>query len=145
MNDRKSRDLETREKAPVREVYVPPSSLPDPAPDEHYVYRWIASHILGHHIPGNMSLKMREGWSPVKAEDHPELILGHSNTTGNVEIGGLILCKMPKQKAIAREEYYQNVTASQMSSVDNSFMKQNDPRMPLFSEKKSSVSFGKGT
>jgi len=28
--------------------------------------------------------------------------------------------------------------------VDNSFMKQNDARMPLFSEKKATSSFGKG-
>jgi hypothetical protein len=28
--------------------------------------------------------------------------------------------------------------------VDNSFMKDNDPRMPLFADKKSTTSFGKG-
>jgi hypothetical protein len=31
-----------------------------------------------------------------------------------------------------------------MDAVDNNLMRQNDPRMPLFNEKKSTVSFGKG-
>jgi len=37
---------------------------------------------------------MREGWEPVKAEDHPELMMVGNEKTGNVEIGGLMLCKM---------------------------------------------------
>jgi hypothetical protein len=31
-----------------------------------------------------------------------------------------------------------------MTAVDNNFMKENDPRMPLFSEKQTKVRFGKG-
>jgi hypothetical protein len=31
-----------------------------------------------------------------------------------------------------------------MESVDNHFMQQNDPRMPLFREKRSKTSFGNG-
>ena len=31
-----------------------------------------------------------------------------------------------------------------MDAVDNNLMRQNDPRMPLFNEKKSTVTFGKG-
>ena len=41
-------------------------------------------------------------------------------------------------------EQITNVARQQAEAVDNSFMKQNDPRMPLFSEKKSTTSFGKG-
>jgi len=33
---------------------------------------------------------------------------------------------------------------SQMESVDNNFMRENDQRMPLFKEKRSTTSFGKG-
>jgi hypothetical protein len=32
----------------------------------------------------------------------------------------------------------------QADAVDNSFMKQSDPRMPLFAESKATTSFGKG-
>jgi hypothetical protein len=87
---------------------------------------------------------MREGWVPVKAADHPELMMMGNAATGNVEIGGLMLCKMPKEMAIARDEYYQNQAKNQMDSVDNHFLRNNDPRMPLFSERKSTTSRGAG-
>ena len=61
-----------------------------------------------------------------------------------VEIGGLLLCKAPAEFMGQRDEHFQAVADSQMSSVDNSFMRQSDARMPLYNERKSSVSFGKG-
>ena len=138
------RDTASREKT-ARAVYVPPSALPDPTPEPGYVYRWIATHVLGEANPTNVSKKMREGWAPVKAEDHPELMLVGNAKTGNVEIGGLMLCKMLKEQAQARDEYYAQQAQDQMNSVDNHFMRNNDPRMPLFSEKKSAVERGVGS
>ena len=147
IKDRTPRDVQSREKT-ARAVYVPPSALPDPTPEPGYVYRWIATHILGQADPTNVSKKMREGWEPVKAADHPELMLMGSANTGNVEIGGLMLCKMSKEQAQARDDYYALQAQSQMESVDNHFMRNNDPRMPLFSDRKSTVSrggFGSGS
>lgn len=141
--NRTPRDLNSREKM-ARPVYVPPSALPDPTPEPGYVYRWVATHLLGEADPTNVSKKMREGWVPVKAEDHPELQLLGNAKTGNVEIGGLMLCKMSTEMAQARNEYYNNQARSQMESVDNHFMRNNDPRMPLFSDRKSSSSRGGG-
>jgi len=145
--DRSNRDTKSREKS-ARAVYVPPTNLPDPTPEPGYVYRWVATHILGQAEVTNVSRKMREGWVPVKAEDHPELMLMGNEKTGNVEIGGLMLCKMPSEKAKARDEYYDLQAQNQMDSVDNNFMRQNDPRMPLFAERKSSTTrggFGSGS
>ena len=139
---RTPRDLTSREKS-ARSVYVPPSSLPDPTPEPGYSYRWIATHILGQADPTNVSRKLRDGWEPVKAADHPELMLVGS-TNGNVEIGGLMLCKQPTERVQARDEYYQRQAQAQMDSVDNHFMRNNDPRMPLFSERKSSTTRGGG-
>ena len=144
---RDPRDNASREKS-ARAVYVPPTSLPDPTPEPGYVYRWIATHVMGEAQNINVSNKMREGWEPVKAVDHPELMLQGNEKTGNVEIGGLMLCKMPVEMYKARQEYYNNQAQGQMDSVDNHFLRNNDPRMPLFSEKKSSTTrgaFGSGS
>jgi hypothetical protein len=145
--NRTNRDLMTREKS-ARAVYVPPTNLPDPTPEPGYVYRWVATHVLGQSEVTNVSRRMREGWEPVKAADHPELMLLGNEKTGNVEIGGLMLCKISQEKAIARDEYFNQQAQNQMESVDNSFMRQNDSRMPLFAERKSSSTrggFGSGS
>jgi len=147
--DRTTRDLKTREKS-ARYVYTPSSALPDPTPEPGYTYRYIATHVLGQAEPTNVSRKMRDGWEPVKAVDHPELMLTGNEKTGNVEIGGLMLCKMVTERAEAIADYYKKQAQSQMTSVDNHYMRNNDPRMPLFVENKSSttrgtVGFGSGS
>ena len=141
--NRNPRTLEAREKT-TRYVYTPASALPDPTPEPGMVYRWIATHVLGQPQNTNVSTKMREGWEPVKAVDHPELMLEGNAKTGNVELGGLMLCKMPRERAQARDEYYAKQAQAQMESVDNSFMRNNDSRMPLFAERKSTTSRGSG-
>lgn len=141
--DRTQRDLKTREKQ-TRYVYKPSSTLPDPTPDPDFEFRWVATHILGQADPTNVSRKTRDGWVPVKAVDHPELMLEGNAVTGNVEIGGLMLCKIPKEKLKAMSDYYNGQAQNQMDSVDNHFMRNNDPRMPLFSDRKSTSTRGAG-
>jgi hypothetical protein len=141
--DRSNRDSKSRDKS-ARSVYVPPSNLPDPTPDPDYTFRWVATHVLGQPLANNVSLQMRDGYEPVKAVDHPEMALFGNNANGNVEIGGLMLCKAPKERIDARSEYYNKQAQNQMDSVDNHFMRNNDPRMPLFADRKSSSSRGQG-
>ncbi len=62
----------------------------------------------------------------------------------DIEIGGLLLCKTPKEMVEQRNTHFAKLTLSQTEAVDNSLMRQSDPRMPLFRENKSSSSFGKG-
>jgi hypothetical protein len=146
MSDSKStnREVTTRDKeVRVAQMYTPPSVLPFPDPEPGVVFRYVATHVLGQADPANVSKRYREGWQPVKASDYPELML-NANSAGNVEIGGLMLCKMSAEQAQAREEYYQAQTAAQMESVDNHFLKNNDPRMPLFRDRASSTTRGRG-
>lgn len=133
------RVTETRE----LDMYTPPSVLPFPDPEPGYVFRYVATHVLGQADPSNVSKRFREGWQPCKAVDFPELMLP-GDASGNVEIGGLMLCKMSAEKAAARDRYYAKSAASQMESVDNHFMKNNDPRMPLFRDNKSQTTRGRG-
>ena len=91
---------------------------------------------------------MREGWEPVKLADHPEMKLmvdQNSRFKDGVEIGGLLLCKIPQEFVDQRKAHYNKQAQQQADAVDNSFLKQSDARMPLFSEKKSTTSFGKGS
>ena len=139
-----NRDANIREKS-VRQ-WAPAAILPDPKPQPGWVFRWIRTSILGQNDLTNASGKMREGWEPVKSEDHPELML-EANKAGNVEIGGLLLCKAPKELMEQRDAYYARQTKAQMDSVNKTLMRDNDPRMPLFKEHKSEVSrsrFGTG-
>jgi len=140
-----NRDTETRERK-VRQ-WQPAATLPDPAPQPGYAFRWIRTSILGQPDPTNMSGKLREGWEPVKAEDHPEMMLT-PNASGNLEIGGLILCKTPQELVDQRDAYYNKQARAQMDSVNNTLFRENDPRMPLFKDHKSETSrsaFGSGS
>lgn len=146
---RETRDMLNSKEKPVRKTtWALPSMLPDPTPEEGYAFRWIRTALVGVADPSNVSSKFREGWEPVKASDHPEVQvmsdLG-SRYKDAIEIGGLILCKTPIELVGQRDQYYQNLAASQMTSVDNDFMREGDPRMPLFKERQSKVSFGSGT
>jgi hypothetical protein len=140
--NRNPRDNFSREKQ-MRYVYKPSSALPDPTPEPGWEYRYIATHVLGRSEPINVSSKRRDGWEPVKAADHPELML-QGNANGNVEIGGLMLCKIPTEMLTAMKAYFDKAAQNQMDAVDNHFMRNNDPRMPLILDRKSSASRGNG-
>ena len=80
-NNRTNREQDTRAQE-TRYEYVPASTLPDPTPEPGFTYRWIATAILGQANPTNVSQKFRDGWVPVKAVDHPELMV-QGDTNGN--------------------------------------------------------------
>ena len=128
--------------------WIPSGILPDPDPQDGWVYRWVKTSVLGQSDNTHVSRMFREGWSPVRAEDHPELMLTSdvgSKFEGNIEVGGLLLCKAEKAKMDARTKHYEQVAANQMQSVDNNFLRENDPRMPLLNPERSTrvSSFGK--
>ena len=147
--NRNSRDIEKRESTERVKSWAPPTLLPVPDPQDGYSFRWIRISTMNQADPTNWSSKLREGWEPVKLSDHPELKLFSTDTSerykDNVVVGGLMLCKTPEEFVKQRNDYYQNQTDMQTQSVDNNFMRESDPRMPLFRDRKSSVSFGKGS
>ena len=143
-----TRDLETRELTERPKQWVNPELLPEPDKEAGYSYRWIRVSTLNAEDPRNISGKMREGWEPCTVEEQPKLqILVNPNSRfkNNIEIGGLLLCKTPTELVEQRNSHFRNQAENQMEAVDNSLMRQSDPRMPLFKENKSSTSFGKGS
>ena len=146
--NRLSREMETRKAAYRPEAWRPPETLPMPDDRPGWKHRYIRLSTMGQADPSNISSKMREGYEPCKAEEYPELMM-HAATEGRfkggIEIGGLLLCRIPAEFMEQRSKYYEQQSKSQIDSVDNNFLRENDPRMPLFSEKKTKVTFGSGS
>ena len=146
--NRTPRNLETRTESARPQQWTPPELLPEPDKQPGYAYRWIRVSTLNMADPRNLSAKLREGWEPVKVEEQPKfqlLIDPNSRFKDNIEIGGLLLCKTPEELVGQRNSYYQKQSEGQIEAVDNNLMRQSDPRMPLFNERKSATSFGKGS
>jgi len=145
--NRLDRELTSREKTTRKAVWLPPELLPTPKAQEGYTYHWVRVSTQGQADPTNISSKLREGWEPCKAVDHPEITLvsvENDRFKDNVVMGGLMLCKAPVEMIAGRTAHYQQSNDNAMQSVDNNFMKTNDPRMPLFNERKTRVTFGNG-
>ena len=145
--NRLARELDTRSTAERPKQWMRPETLPQPDKQPGYAYRWVRVSMLDKADARNISSKLREGWEPVKIEEQPKfqlLVDPTSRFKDNIEVGGLLLCKTPQELVDQRNSYYQQQSEGQIESVDNNLMRQNDPRMPLFNERKSSTSFGKG-
>lgn len=145
--NRANREQETRDKFIRRARWQRAEGLPIPNMEPGWSYRWVRLSMLGQLDAANVSSKLREGWEPVRASDHPEIFtLPDSNDRfkDNIVIGGLMLCKTPNEFVKDRNLHFKGIADSQMQAVDNSLMRENDPRMPLFNERKSKVVFGKG-
>ena len=137
----------TREETKRFQSWAPASTLPEPDKQPGYAYRWVRVSTLNEKDPRNISSKLREGWEPVRIEEQPQFKLmvdPDSRFKDNIEVAGLLLCKAPKELMSQRKEYFAGKNQAQMESVDNNFMRESDARMPLFREKKSTTSFGKG-
>jgi len=143
-----TRELTTRAVQERPKQWMQPDLLPEPDKEPGYNYRWIRVSTMNNADPRNLSAKLREGWEPVALEEQPKFRLladPNSRFKDNIEVGGLLLCKTPTEFVEQRNSHFAKVTQSQTDAVDNSFMRQSDARMPLFQERKSSSSFGKGT
>lgn len=141
--NRTPRTVETRVQAERPKQWKPAELLPEPDKLPGYAYRWIRVSLQGTSDPRNYSAKLREGWEPVKIEEQPQfqlLVDDGSRFKDGIEVGGLLLCKTPLEFVDQRNNHYLKQSDDQIKAVDNNLMRQNDPRMPLFKESKSSTS-----
>ena len=141
---RESRDTEVRED--VAKKWQPASLLPDFDKKAGWAYRWIRVSLLNEPDNMNVSAKMREGWEPVKHSEHPEIQLAadpNSQYKDSIEIGGVLLCKIPSELMEQRQAHIDQMTRQQTEAVDAQFMSSNDPRMPKFAEGQETGNTGK--
>jgi len=147
MTNRNSRNTQTRDESKRKVSWTRPSMLPVPEPREGIEYRWIRTSTLGNSDNTNVSSRFREGWTPVRKDDHPNLQVVSdidSRFTDNIEVGGLLLCQNSTENVQARRDAQLQQAESQMDAVDNSYLRNSDPRMPVLKPERSTRnSFGK--
>lgn len=146
--ERKRREQDSREATSrPTDSWLPTSQLPMPKEQDGWKFRYIRTASQGNADTKNVSMRFREGWTPVIAKEHPELQIASdidSRWPEGVEIGGLLLCKIPSETVEARAEYYRNMNKQQLQSVEQGFMNDQDPRMPKYHDSKSRTQFRKG-
>ena len=154
-DDRMPRDMETRKHEERAKPWKMPSALELPeeaieeAMSQGIVYRWVRESIVGQDDKTNVSKRFREGFVPVRPEELPGFhdlpIVDNGRHAGVIGVGGLILCKIAKEIADQRNEYFANQTNNQMRAVENDLMREENPAMPISREMKSRVTFGGGS
>ena len=92
----------------------------------------------------NVMKKRSMGYEPCKKEDHPEIPTWGNPNGNEVEIGGLMLHKVPKDVIQAKKDFVAKRTSDQSEAVDANLYRQSDPRMPIISDKKSTTTRGRG-
>ena len=145
---RAPRSTDMREDNARPSTWKDPGLLPDPEPMAGYTHRWIRTATLGNADPTNVSTRFREGWAPVPKEEVEHLGLMQDHRTrfpANMEVGGLLLCRMPTERAEERTRHFEQMAANQVRSSDHNFMKQSDPRMPVLKpERTTTTTWGSG-
>lgn len=148
MDKRTPRTSETREETSRKKSWAPASVLPTPEDRDGWKYRWIRTSTRGNLDNVNVSSKFRQGWEPVRAEDHKEITVlrdRNSQFTDNIEVGGLLLCRAPVEMVEERNAYYREMAESQLKSVETNLMRESDNRMPMSKPTmETRVTFGKG-
>lgn len=145
MTDRTPRESATREAISRRKPWAPPSLLDAPPAPEGYKHRWVRSSIRGEEDKGNVFNRLRQGYEPVRADEHPEYqapTVEEGKHAGIIGNGGLILTRVPIETANERTAYYGGRTREQMDAVDQDLMKEQHPSMPINQQRQSRVSFG---
>ena len=148
--NRLDRALDSRATSYRPTSWQAPEALPMPDERPGWKHRYVRLSTLGAADPSNISSKLREGYEPCKAEEYPELMMHaaiEGRFKGGIEIGGLLLCRIPAEFMTQRAKHFDDKNKMQMDSVDNNFLRDRDARsnMALFADKKSQVTFGSGS
>tara|TARA_R100000278_G_scaffold28601_1_gene26046 strand:+ start:3150 stop:3620 length:471 start_codon:yes stop_codon:yes gene_type:complete len=152
MNEIKKTSRASQDNKPLRnKPWTPPSSLDAPPAPQGFVHRWIRTELMGQEDTGNVSKKLREGWEFVRSEeiqnklgDHSYPVIQKGQYQGLIGVGGLVLARIPEEIVEQRKQYFKNLTADQVKSVDQDILREQRPEMPVNISRQSRVTFGGG-
>ena len=143
---RTKRELQSRDQDKREKMWESASLIPNPDPREGLEHRWSRASSRGEADNINISQALREGWEPVLASDYPELQIKSdrgSQYPDNVLVGGLLLMARPTEIGDQFREKSHRESLGQIEALDQSFFREQDPRMPLMKpERQSRVQFG---
>ena len=140
-----SRASQTREKTSHKKVWTPPSSLDAPPAPDGYRHRWIRAETLGYNDTKNVAASLREGYELVRSDEYPDSDYPTSNDgkyAGVIQVGGLLLARIPEEIALQIDAYYAKQTADKDEAINNDLMKEQHPSMPINNERQTRVTFG---
>ena len=151
-----SRSSQVRENQTREEVYTfeeedalaIPEEVKARLLNQGMVLRWIRVQLRGADDYQNVGKRQRDGWVFVTPDEVPEMstssiVKEGGRYAGTVVRGDVALAKMPEGRAIARREHYENKANELMNAVNSQLMSNNDSRMPIYNNSKSTVSRGK--
>ena len=151
-DDRVPRDSEARSNSERPKAWKMPSALELPeeaveiAKSQGIVYRWVRESVAGQDDKTNVSKRFREGFEPVRPDELPGFhdlpTVDDGRHAGVIGVGGLILCKIDKNIADQRNDFFEQQTQNQMTAVENDLMREENPSMPISSKMSSKVTFG---
>ncbi len=140
-----SRASQTREKTSHKKVWTPPSSLDAPPAPDGYRHRWIRAETLGYNDTKNVAASLREGYELVRSDEYPDSDYPTSNDgkyAGVIQVGGLLLARIPEEIALQIEAYYNKQTQDKDEAINNDLMKEKQSGMSFSSDSQSRVTFG---
>lgn len=142
---RSPRSLETREHSERKKSWTAPSILPEPEPQDGYVFKWVRTGTRNQDDKLTYQKRIQEGWEPVVASDHPEIVTsigGAASSNGHIERGGLILCKMPEEMVQQRQAHYAGVARAQETSAEEHYMRDSHELVKKIAQNTRKVVFG---
>jgi hypothetical protein len=141
-NIKTSRASQTREKSEKKKVWSPPSSLDAPTAPDGYRHRWIRAETLGYNDTKNVAASLREGYELVRADEYPDgdfPTLNDGKFAGVIQVGGLLLARIPEEIALQIEAYYNKQT---QEAINNDLMKEKQAGMRFSNDSQTRVTFG---
>ncbi len=140
---RTPRSLETRENSERKRTWSAPSTLPEIQPRDGWSHKWVRTDIRGVADKPTYGKRLREGWEPIDIADYPELnSFAEGRTSGKVEVGGLIACRMPSEMVSDRNKYYRGISQQQESSAEEHYMRDSNELVKKIASNSRRVVFG---
>jgi hypothetical protein len=91
-----------------------------PPNNEDWVYRWVSEYVNGSYMTQRLNAAKRDGYEFVHIDALPEGFIVDEDMKGDglARVGGLIMARMPRRKALLRKAYYEKRSADMLNGAN---------------------------